>query len=264
MKKVLILSVILLVFSSLWAEKKKEIGPLNGVQPDDAWALAKLLSDEEGCVLLNFDYGKGQVLFGKIAFRDLLTKMRTNVLVHLDDGILDVDLVDMEEQSKHGSWTKSNVTLTKTYRRIRQRILKRMHELYENPEAFNTLRHKAYADVDLHYLFLRTANKLASDRWVEKFMIDKPFDWNVTFVDIANNGEKSMEHYKYVETYTYGGKGRIDSLDNILSYRFFFIKVYTNSDRNIMQKKDTRARVAGICKEVRNQKDSFSVVMVEG
>jgi hypothetical protein len=126
------------------------------------------------------------------------------------------------------------------------------------------MREKAYADVDLHYLFLRTATDLASERWVEKFMLNKSFDWNVTFVDIEKNKDSGKSGYKYLETYTYGGKGRIDSLDNILSYRHFYIKRYTNSDRNIMQQKDARAKVVGTCKKVTNQKDSFSVILVDG
>lgn len=254
--------VLLLMFFPVLAKKREEVPPLSGVQSDDAWALAKVVCDLEGCVLLGFDYGKGRVWFGKISFRDFLTPMRTNVMLSLQDGLLDVELVDMEEE-RDGYWMKSASTLTKSYRKIRERILVRMHEIYDKPEQFNTIRQKAYEDVDLHYLFLRTATDLACDRWVEKFMLGKTFDWNVTFIDIAKNREKGMGRFKFVETYSYGGKGRIDSLDNMLMYRHFFIKVYTNSDRHIMQQKDVRANVVGVCREVRNQEDSFSVIMTD-
>ncbi len=254
---------IMLMVYPVFAKKQAEIAPLNGVQSDDAWALAKILSDEEGCVLLDFDYGKGLIRFGKIAFRDLLSKMRTNVMLRLDEGLLDVELVDMEEADRYGNWEKSALTLTKSYKKVRERILKRMHELYDTPDKFNQLREKAYADVDLHYLFLRTATELASERWVEKFMLGKTFDWNVTFMDIKKNKDKDMSDYKYVETYSYGGKGRIDSLDNMLTHRHFYIKKYTNSDKNIMQQQDARARVSGACRAVNGKRDSFSVIMTD-
>lgn len=263
MRRIIVFLLVLSVVP-LYAKKKAEIPPLSGVQPDDAWALAKVLSDEEGCSLLGFDYGKGVVVFGKVEFRDLLTRMRSNVLFRLQDGLLDVELVDMEEQARGGYWEKSALTLTKSHRKVRERILARMHELYDNPEQFNRMREKAYADIDLHYLFLRTATELACDRWVEKFMLGKAFNWNVTFVDIEKNKDKGMAGYKYVETYSYGGKGRIESYDNVMSYRHFYIKIFTNSDRNIMQQKDMRARAAGVCRKVVNHEDSFSVVMSDG
>jgi hypothetical protein len=244
---------------------KDDYSPLTGVQADDAWAIAKTIIDEENCILEEFDYGRGTMKAGYVTFNDFLIKMRAKLLFKFKNNVLDADLVEMESK-EDDSWRKDAGAIFKGPKKIRLRIGKRMKEINSDPALLNTCREKVFSQVELHYMFLKNATELAAERWIEKFMKGKIFEWTVTFDNIEKNKNSRYKKFKFEESYFYGGKGAMEAEDSLLdrlSFNNFYINIYTNSDKNVLMQKDSKVKIAGTCMAVTHGTDSFFVEIVE-
>ena len=245
MKKIttftLILSLILGI-QTFAQDARYHYGPVAGINLDDMLAIAAKTFEKRGVKVNRFNYSRGMILSTNYNFTIMISPYRTKILVeNTDDGTY-LSFIDLQMKNSHGSWTDVASVLGKKTDKLMASIGKEFESIAKDPKQVEEAKTDFYNDPRTHYLFFKKATELAADRWYERFMKDKVFDWTLKFADIKKNEDKDFPDYKYVVTARYYTGSALS-----IGSGGLYVKLYTNDDSNMMTEKGTKIKVKGKC-----------------
>ncbi len=248
MKKFTVLTLVMtLLFSApIFAQDARyHYGPVAGINLDDMLAIAAKTFENRGVKVDRFNYSRGMILSTNYGFTILVSPYRTKILVeNTDDGVY-LSFIDLQMKSSSGGWTDVASVLGKKTDKLMTAIGKEFEAIAKDPKQVEAAKTDFYNDPRTHYLFFKKATELAAERWYERFMKDKVFDWTLKFSDIKKNESKSFPDFKYVVTARYYTGSALSVGSGGL-----YVKLYTNDDSNMMTEKGTKIKVKGKCVKV--------------
>ena len=245
MKKLTVLTLVLsLIFSmqTFAQDARYHYGPVAGINLDDMLAIAAKTFEKKGVKVDRFNYSRGMILSTNYGFTILISPYRTKILVeNTDDGAY-LSFIDLQMQRSSGGWTDVASVLGKKTDKLMASIGKEFESIAKDPKQVEEAKTAFYNDPHTHYLFFKKATELAADRWYERFMKEKVFDWSLKFADIKKNESKKFSDYKYVVTARYYTGSSLSMGSGGL-----YVRLYTNDDSNMMTEKGTKIKVKGKC-----------------
>lgn len=246
MKKALLLLLTVFLTTSFFAQDARyHYGPVNGITLDDMFAIAAKTFENRGVKVKRFNYSRGMILSTDYGFTIMMSPYRTNILVeNTDDGVY-LSFIDVQMKNSHGGWTDVASVLGKKTNKLMAAIGKEFEAIANDPAKVKEAKTAFYNDPRTHYLFFKKATELAADRWYEKFMKDKVFNWTLRFADIKKNEDKDFPDYKYIVTARYYTGSALS-----IGSGGLYVKLYTNDDSNMMTEKGTKIKVKGKCVDV--------------
>lgn len=261
LKKVINLTVLMLLLIGTLSAKKEKIvySPVTNVNFEEVWpaVYAQLKFNKMG--LEEFDYGGGYLKSSYFQYYSGLLEYKGKFEFVYSDNILEVDVVDIQLK-KDGRWQNaSSSNLFKTEYKMNARTANGIRGILNSPEAINQSKELFYTSLEVHELFYRTATELAGKRWFEKYLQDKPVEWNLTFLNIDEN--KDNTDFAYKESYVYTTGSLSNTFD--LAETKFVITKYCNSDENTFASKGSKKSVKGTCKSLQYTGGVFYIVMAD-
>ena len=241
MKFFTILLSMLFVAQTFAQDARYVYGPVSGVNLDDMLAIASKVFDNKEVKTERFNYSRGMILSTNYNFTNMMTPYRTKILVeNTDDGVY-LSFIDLQMKGSNGIYTDVASVLGKKCDKLIKSIGQEFEGISEDPAEIKTAKTKFYNDPRTHYLFFKKATELAAERWYERFMKDKTFDWKLKFSDIKKNETSQYGEYKYIVTARYYSGSSIAGMGGL------YIKLYTNSDENAMTEIGTKIKIKGTC-----------------
>jgi len=245
MKKVLLLLTVFLATSLFAQDARYNYGPVAGINLDDMLAIAAKTFEKRGVKVDRFNYSRGMILSTNYSFTIFVSPYRTKILVeNTDDGVY-LSFIDLQMKNSSGRWTDVASVLGKKTDKLMAAIGKEFEAIAKDPKQVAEAKTAFYNDPRTHYLFFKKATELAANRWYERFMKDKIFDWTLKFADIKKNADKDFPDYKYIVTARYYTGSALS-----IGSGGLYVKLYTNDDSNMMTEKGAKIKVKGKCVDV--------------
>ena len=241
MKKLLVLMLSIFFVTQIYAQDARyNYGPITGINLDDMLAIAGKTFENKEVKTERFNYSRGMILSTDYNFTILVTPYRAKILVENTDNGVYISFIDLQMKGQYG-YTDVASVLGKKCDKLIKSIGEEFEGISDDPAEVERAKTKFYNDPRTHYLFFKKATELAAERWYERFMKDKTFDWMLKFSDIKKNETSQYGEYKYIVT------ARFYSGSSLAGMGGLYIKQYTNDDNNAMTEIGTKIKITGKC-----------------